>query len=53
MDGAYSTHREMRIAYIILARKPEGIWTVDWISVAQDRVQWWDLLNILRNLRIP
>jgi hypothetical protein len=26
---------------------------VDWIYLAQDRDQWWDLVNIVMNLRVP
>jgi hypothetical protein len=26
---------------------------VDWIHVAQDRVQWQNLVNIVTNLRVP
>jgi hypothetical protein len=25
---------------------------VDWINVVLDRVQWWDLMNIVMNLRV-
>jgi hypothetical protein len=27
--------------------------SVDWIDMAQDRDQWWDLLNTVLNLRVP
>jgi hypothetical protein len=26
---------------------------VDWIYLAQDRVQWWALANIILNLQVP
>jgi hypothetical protein len=26
---------------------------MDWINLAQDRDQWWDLVNGVMNLRIP
>jgi hypothetical protein len=58
---------EKRNAYRILVGKPEdqnvGWWTilkwilggdgVVWIDIAQDRDQWWALLNAVMNLRFP
>jgi hypothetical protein len=29
---------------------PDG---ANWIRLAQDRVQWWDFLNTVMNLRVP
>jgi len=26
---------------------------VDWIHLAQDRNEWWDLVNMVLNLRVP
>jgi hypothetical protein len=26
---------------------------VDWINFAQDRAQWWALVNMVRNLQVP
>jgi hypothetical protein len=26
---------------------------VDWIHVAEDRDQWWDLVKTIMNLRVP
>jgi hypothetical protein len=26
---------------------------IDWIDLAQDRDQWWTLVNIVMNLRVP
>jgi hypothetical protein len=32
----------------------EIVWDgVDWIHMAQDRNQWWDLVNRVMNLRVP
>jgi hypothetical protein len=28
-----------------------GLESVDWIQLAQDRDQWWDVVNTVRNLR--
>jgi hypothetical protein len=28
-------------------------WSVDWIHLAQDRVQWWDFVNMVMNLLFP
>jgi hypothetical protein len=70
------SHMEMRNAYKILVRKPEGKrpfrksryrWKnnimvdfketgregVDWILMAQDRVQWWAFVNMVMNLCVP
>jgi hypothetical protein len=33
--------------------KEIGCGCVDWIQLAQDRVWWWDLLNIGMNLHVP
>jgi hypothetical protein len=30
-----------------------GIDWTNWIQLAQDRVQWWDFVNALMNLRVP
>jgi hypothetical protein len=26
---------------------------MNWVDLAQDRDQWWDLVNIIMNLRVP
>jgi hypothetical protein len=49
----------MRNTYKILVRKPEwkgalgrkeiGCEDVDWIQLAQDKVQWWALVNMTIN----
>jgi hypothetical protein len=54
---------KLRKAYSILVRKPEGNrpyiygkiilewWVgVDWIHLAEDRDQWWALMNAVMNL---
>jgi hypothetical protein len=33
--------------------KKTGWKSVDWIHLAQDRNQWWDLVNTVMNLRVP
>jgi hypothetical protein len=30
-----------------------GISGVNWIQLAQDRVQWWDFVNMVMNLQVP
>jgi len=30
-----------------------GIDVANWIRLAQDRVQWWDFVNTVMNLRVP
>jgi hypothetical protein len=30
-----------------------GIDGANWIQLAQDRVQWWTFVNIVKNLRVP
>jgi len=54
--------RKMRNVYKILIRKPEGkrmyvrealCEGMDWIHVAQDRDQWWFLVNMVMNLWVP
>jgi hypothetical protein len=27
--------------------------SMDWIDLAQDRDRWWDLVNVVMNLRVP
>jgi hypothetical protein len=58
---------QMRNVYNILVGKPEGrkrrgrlrrrteMWwgCVDWMQLAQDRDQWWALVNVAMNLRLP
>jgi hypothetical protein len=68
MEGACSTHRRDENAYIILVGKPEGgdhledlgideritfKWIkLDWIHLAQDRVQWRVLVNTVMDLLV-
>jgi hypothetical protein len=33
--------------------KEIGLENVDWIHVAQDRDQWWAVVNTVMNLQIP
>jgi hypothetical protein len=30
-----------------------GINGANWMRLAQDRVQWWDFVNTVKNLRVP
>jgi hypothetical protein len=30
-----------------------GIDGANWIQLVQDRVQWWDFVNTVMNLRVP
>jgi hypothetical protein len=30
-----------------------GIDVVNWIQLAQDKVQWWALVNMVMNLQVP
>jgi hypothetical protein len=48
---------ENRVAYRVSVKKPEGkrqigLGCTNWIHVAQDRDQWWALVNIVMNLRV-
>jgi hypothetical protein len=38
---------------IKLGLREIGIDVVNWIRLAQDRVQWWDFVNTMMNLRVP
>jgi hypothetical protein len=33
--------------------KGKGLEGVEWIHLAQDRDQWWDLVNMVKNLQVP
>jgi hypothetical protein len=75
-EGHVACMGEMRNAYKILVRKPEGkrllgrprcrwednlrmdLREIEWevvecTRVAQDRVHWWALVNMIMNLRVP
>jgi hypothetical protein len=53
----------MKNAYKILVGKPDnnirmdlriiGLEGVDWIRLAQDSDQWWAVVNMVMNLRVP
>jgi hypothetical protein len=38
---------------IIMDLSDIGCEDVDWIHVAQDRVQWWAFVNTVMNIRVP
>jgi hypothetical protein len=38
---------------IIMDLRETELETVDWIHLAQDRNQWWNLLYMVMNLRVP
>jgi hypothetical protein len=34
-------------------KRPRGRFSMDWIHLAQDKIQWWALVNTVRSLRGP
>jgi len=42
--------QQTRNVHKILVRKPE---CVDWIHLVHDSDQWWALVNMVLNLRVP
>jgi hypothetical protein len=38
---------------IKLDLREKGIDGANWIQLAQDRVQWWDFVNIVMNIQVP
>jgi hypothetical protein len=45
--------RHRREDKIIMYLRKIGLRGVDWIHLAQDRDQWWALMNTVKNLRVP
>jgi hypothetical protein len=38
---------------IKMAPREMGLEDVDWIHLAQDKEEWWELANMVMNLRVP
>jgi hypothetical protein len=41
------------ILKFIFEKQDIGVWTVDWIEVAEDSVQWHAFVNTVMNVQIP
>jgi hypothetical protein len=55
MDRVCSTHGSFgrKMSRKVITRMTYTVWeVVNWIHLAQNRDQWWTLVNIVMNLRI-